>query len=444
MSGLVTWALLALGGCPAEDTTLDREALMDPVTCAGCHPAHYAEWSGSMHAYASADPVFLAMNARGQRETGGELGDFCVSCHAPLALREGSTTDGLDLDDVPAEQQGITCFFCHSIDGLDGDHNAQISLADDNVLRGSISDPVENPAHHSVYSPLQDRNTPESSAMCGACHDIVTPGGVFLERTFQEWSDSLYAHEEDGRFQTCGRCHMDGRNDLAAEGFDVPERRIHSHAFPGVDLALTEFPERETQAELVQDALDTSVRTDLQVCVTPQDTVIELTLENVAAGHMWPSGAAHNRRAWVELVASRDGLVLWSTGVYADDEPIGDFDDGDLVRFGDRVLDDQGHDVHFSWEGTSYASKLLTPPTAASPVEPGWTDTHHLESFRIDGLDPDLITVRVLIRAVGLDVLQELVASGDLEAQVVAEQPTLELAGSIRSWSLDVDGPCTF
>ena len=336
---------------------------MDPESCAGCHPAHYTEWSGSMHAYASTDPIFRAMNARGQRDTDGALGDFCVSCHAPLAVREGKTVDGLDMHTVPDELQGITCFYCHSIDGLDGDHNAQLSLAEDDVLRGSILDPLENTAHTSVYSPYQDRNTPESSAMCGACHDIVAPGGLFLERTFSEWADSLYAHEEDGRFQTCGRCHMDGRDDVAVEGMDAPERRVHSHTFPGVDLALTDFPELETQADQVQDSLDTTVRTVLEVCVTPQETVIELTLENVAAGHMWPSGAAHNRRAWVEVVASRDGETLWSSGVYADDEPIGAFGEEDLARFGDQLFDDSGQDVFFAWEGTSYASELLNPPT---------------------------------------------------------------------------------
>ncbi len=444
MVGALALAGLGFACDGGEDTTLSREELMDPQSCVGCHPDHVEEWSGSMHAYASEDPVFRAMNALGQRETEGALGDFCVSCHAPLAALEGSTTDGLNLEDVPAEQQGISCFFCHSIEGLDGDHNAQLTLADDNVLRGSIVDPVDNPAHDSVYSPLQDRNTSESSAMCGTCHDIVTPGGLFLERTFQEWSESLYAHEEDGRFQTCGRCHMDGRDDVAAIGFDVPERRIHSHTFPGVDLALTEFPHRDVQLEQVQKSLDTTVRTALEVCVTPQDTVIELTLENVAAGHMWPSGAAHNRRAWVEVVASAGGETLWSTGVYADDEPIGGFDTPDLARLGDQLLDGDLEPVAFAWEGTTYSSDLLNPPTAASPVEPGWTDTHHLESWRVDGLDPDEITVRVKLRPIGLDKLDLLVASGDLEAAIAEEMPTLVLAGSEETWSKSVDGACTF
>ena len=52
-----------------------------------------------MHAFASRDPVFRAMNQRGQRETNGELGDFCVKCHAPMAVLDKQTTDGLNLDD---------------------------------------------------------------------------------------------------------------------------------------------------------------------------------------------------------------------------------------------------------------------------------------------------------------------------------------------------------
>ena len=70
-------------------TYLTRDALLDPQTCEQCHVDHYADWSGSMHAYASDDPVFRAMNERGQRETNGQLGDFCVKCHAPMALRRG-------------------------------------------------------------------------------------------------------------------------------------------------------------------------------------------------------------------------------------------------------------------------------------------------------------------------------------------------------------------
>ncbi len=93
-------AILPLGcsstGSDAPRPTFTAEQLRDPTQCKSCHATHYADWSRSMHAYASEDPVFLAMNARGQRETGGKLGTFCVQCHAPVAVNDKKTTDGLE------------------------------------------------------------------------------------------------------------------------------------------------------------------------------------------------------------------------------------------------------------------------------------------------------------------------------------------------------------
>ena len=86
---------------PASLSLLTRDELLDPKRCQPCHPEHYDEWAKSMHAYASEDPVFIALNQRGQRETGGELGDFCVQCHAPVAQRLGLTSDGLNLSALP-------------------------------------------------------------------------------------------------------------------------------------------------------------------------------------------------------------------------------------------------------------------------------------------------------------------------------------------------------
>ena len=54
-------------GSPSAVGSLPPSALEDPTTCQGCHPTQFAQWSGSMHAYASEDPVFLAMNKRGER-----------------------------------------------------------------------------------------------------------------------------------------------------------------------------------------------------------------------------------------------------------------------------------------------------------------------------------------------------------------------------------------
>ena len=96
---LVVVALAA--ACGGDDSVLPVEELMNPETCQTCHPDHYTEWSGSMHAYASEDPIFLAIEARGQAETQGALGDFCVQCHAPLAHRLGLVQTAADLASLP-------------------------------------------------------------------------------------------------------------------------------------------------------------------------------------------------------------------------------------------------------------------------------------------------------------------------------------------------------
>src|SRR5258705_1322543 len=110
---LVLPVILAAVGCSSSDQTeLTREQLLDPQSCAGCHKDQFDDWAGSMHAYASNDPVFLAMNKRGQRETNGALGKFFVNCHAPMAVRDCATTDGLNSDQDPTNLKAGTDDYC--------------------------------------------------------------------------------------------------------------------------------------------------------------------------------------------------------------------------------------------------------------------------------------------------------------------------------------------
>ncbi|MDP6944954.1 MAG: multiheme c-type cytochrome [Myxococcota bacterium] len=429
---------------------LTRDELLDPESCKACHQAHYDEWSGSMHAYASLDPVFLAMNARGQRETGGELGDFCVQCHAPMALRLGLTTDGLNLHEVPAYAQGITCYFCHTVEAVDGAHNNPLVLSDDLVMRGGYANPVENTAHASAYSSLLDREHIDSASLCGSCHDIVTPKGVHLERTYAEWQDSLFSHEVEDEQQTCGNCHMPGRDDTAAEYDGVFVRRVHNHQMPGVDVALTPFPQMDEQLNLVQRALNTTVVPEL--CVVNDDdgegvlamgTTITVTLENQAAGHSWPSGAAPDRRAWVEVIAyDADDNVLYASGVVDEGTPVAAIDDEDLWELRDFTYDEEGLPAHFFWEVDSVFSTTLPAPTAQSPLDPDFIDVHRSRMYRYDGPLPARVTLRVNIRPIGLDILQALVDSGDLDPMFVDAMPTFTLGFTELTWTPDAGGPC--
>jgi hypothetical protein len=143
--------------CGGDDAARPIAELQDPATCMECHPKHFQQWSGSMHAYASEDPVFVAMNKRGQRETAGALGTFCVQCHAPMAVKLG-LTNGTDFDpaQLPPTAKGITCYFCHNVKSVADTHNNGLVLADDQTMRGGLARPVSSPAHHSAYDKLME------------------------------------------------------------------------------------------------------------------------------------------------------------------------------------------------------------------------------------------------------------------------------------------------
>ncbi len=182
-----------------------------------------------MHAQASDDPLFVAMNEGAQRETGGAIGNFCVRCHAPIAVATGATKNGLNLPGLPSAMHGITCYFCHSVDGVTGTNDDPLHLATDGILRAGIANPVSTPAHASAYSALQDRDVAPSSQLCGACHDVVLSNGLAIEQTYAEWRGSVYAR--DASLATCGKCHMPGTQGQAASPPNVvPTRTVHDHS----------------------------------------------------------------------------------------------------------------------------------------------------------------------------------------------------------------------
>ena len=428
---------LIAGACSAETYSLDAKSIMDPAACKSCHPQHHAQWSGSMHAYAATDPVFVAMNARGQRETGGALGDFCVKCHAPLAVSLGLTSDGLNLAELPDYAKGVTCYFCHAVTRVDGTHNNPLVLGDDLVMRAGVTDPVPNDAHRTGYSKLLDGATLDSAALCGSCHDIVTPKGVHLERTFAEWQQTLYSRAGTPQRLSCAECHMKGKKGVIADAPGVGLRRLHDHSMPGVDIALTPFPARDEQKQAVQSMLNTTVAA--QLCVdddSADGSTIELTLENVGAGHAFPSGAAQDRRVWSELVASdSSGRVLWSTGVVSTGQALADVQKSDtlLWRFGDQLFGDNGEEVHMFWQAARYQTDALPAPTAATPVDPRYIDPHRVRSFTL-GVRPQRVALRVRVRPMGRDVLADLEKSGDLPSSVKDAIPTFDLAATKLEW----------
>ena len=410
---LSTAMLLACAGPPrAEPAVSGLEQLMDPKSCAECHSTQYAEWSGSMHAYASVDPLFVALNRQAQDEA--RVGNFCAHCHAPLAVKTGSTSDGTNLASLPERLQGVTCYACHNVSQITSTHNESVRLANDSVMRGSLSDALANDTHQSAYSPLHDRSRLESSLLCGSCHDVVNGHGIAIERSFAEWQASAFSGENG---ESCAQCHMAESPERGpiADVPGAPERERHSHQFPGVDLALTPFPRRAEQRAAVQSFLDTALQTALCVRGTGNDAKLVVIVANAAAGHQWPSGAAQDRRAWFEVAAFRGDRELYRSGAVAsgsDPDPAGD---RDLWLVSDCMLDESGNAVSKMWAAKRIDSNLLPGQLTFDTSSPLFYQTHVMRAFPKDPLAnlasyPERATLDVHLQPFPLRSFDELFA----------------------------------
>ncbi len=429
---LAALALMAAAACGRSG--LDREALVEPATCEGCHGDHVREWAGSMHAYASDDPVFRAMNRLGQRLTGGALGDFCVRCHAPVAVAEGLTADGLDLDDVPTAKRGVTCVACHQVAEVTALHNGGLSWTQDDVMFGGLDEAQETGAHRSAYSELVDGSASASSDMCGACHDVRGAGGLAVESTYAEWAGSVFADPVSG--VSCAGCHLPGRDGEASRG--GPIRRVHDHRMAAVDVALTPWPDLDGQLAAIDRDLNGVLSSRLCVYPTGGGVRVEVVLDNILAGHAFPSGVTHARRAWVELRAEEAGVVTFERGNFAAGEIV--TATGDTWVLGSRFLDDNGAAVEHVWDARAIESQLLGPAVTRDASDPRFYHAQTRTWF-VAGV-PDRITMGVRLEAVGLDVLDVLIAEGELDPAVRARIPRHALRGTSREWRRDRDGVC--
>ena len=224
----------------------------------------------------------------------------------------------------------------------------------------------------------------------------------------------------------------------------VGPRSVREHLWPGVDVALTDFPHRDALRSAVEDCELGKSIPFFTLEVTPPD-LFTFQIET-GAGHNQPSGAAQDRRMWLEFLAyDAQGRLLAevSSANIADGEleekPVGDpKHDPHLVMFRDHIYDAQGEHVHMFWDA---AKSRAHPEGYESHVLPGATTTYiegkHavLKQFRAlapDGSLPARVTARLRMRPIGLDVLQDLVDSGDLDPQIMREMPTLNVGPTIE------------
>src|SRR5262249_1742119 len=270
-----------------------------------------------------------------------------------------------------------TCYYCHSVDSVTGDHNNPLNLASDGVMRGGVARPVASPAHRTARSPLLDGRATESASMCGTCHDVVTPAGVHLERTYAEWQGTIFGQANPRTHLSCATCHMFATDGVitsgpGAAGLDVPLRSlgVHEHTFAGIDTALTDWPEKTAQRAAIDRDLGPALGAKL--CVSSVDGGrIEVTLDDRGAGHNWPSGANQDRRAWVAAIGyDAAGKRVLTRGVVPDDKDPEEqaAAEPDLWTLHDKVADAAGKPAHFFWEVATVDATASLPPAVTTDV----------------------------------------------------------------------------
>ena len=171
---------------------------LDSVSsCTQCHAGYdslvepWHNWSGSMMAHASRDPVFYAALAVAEEAYPG-AGDLCIRCHVPSGWTGGRSTptNGSALFSS-LDSDGVTCATCHKLTNPDdsehlGTHFPPFIANDGGsppegyygsamyVLFGGFEllGPYLNPpALHSVKQSKYHRQ----SELCGTCHDVSNP-----------------------------------------------------------------------------------------------------------------------------------------------------------------------------------------------------------------------------------------------------------------------------
>ncbi len=316
-----------------KDTITTKDVGADVVfstakECGECHPSHLQDWEQSMHAYAAHSPVFDAMAQKAFRDSAGEVGTFCTSCHSPIGAIQGEDGTVTAKDRSEISRDSVSCEVCHSA----VDHSTPVgNLSLELTATGEIMGPYESDfteGHESVQSDFV-----QSAELCGSCHDVFNYPGLRIEEAFTEYSTS----PAKNMGLTCQDCHMGtvpgavSQRDVGpiavVEGRTYPDRARSSHRFIGPDYSLLDtFPypddiEKSRQAQeemfaqievLLKNAVEVS---EVQIDRSGVETTVQVTLQSLTSGHNVPTGFTSERQLWLDVIVKNAvGTVLFSSG----------------------------------------------------------------------------------------------------------------------------------
>jgi len=281
---------------PAQGPRFSLTDFSPAQSCSTCHPQYYNEWKGSMHRYAANDPIWMLANNALQTSTGGRLQSWCWQCHAPIAFLTDNTRPQFQFQDLPdIVREGINCDVCHVLrpPHTTTDQHVQYNIDPGAKKYGTLDSPIPSAAHEHGYDPSFSR-----SDVCRECHDLIV-NHIPLEVTFSEWQNSTWG----AMSVECQDCHMTTYTGQAAVGGPVRDG-LHRHDFVGVDVAVTDFPNKAAQRAAADSLLKNSASMTV-VAPSSADLIdsiqVTVRVENDRTGHNLPTSVFFFRQMWIEV-----------------------------------------------------------------------------------------------------------------------------------------------
>ncbi|MBI5863219.1 MAG: hypothetical protein HZB38_01645 [Planctomycetes bacterium] len=351
----------------------DAGPINSPAECRVCHGDYnlavepHFNWRGTLMAYASIDPIFLAAMDVANHDA-PESGDLCLRCHMPRGWLQGRSTPTNGSQMLADDRIGVACALCHRL--VDPIYQAGVSPVEDEPIlaalrsvpthytsgqmvvdpsesqhRGPYEDPVT--PHEFLYSPLH-----REAEVCGMCHDVSNPvfvrqpDGTYLpgafdqpaadfgshqigpaERTYSEWFFSAY-NTPQGVYNpelggnrdyvtVCQDCHMRAVTGQGSGLPFAPERNdLPLHDMTGGSVWLTDVLD-QFDPSVDKPALDAAIIRSRYML----QHAAQLELQQVAGqlevrvinrtGHKLPTGYPEGRRMWlrVQFYDARNRLV---------------------------------------------------------------------------------------------------------------------------------------
>ena len=407
---------------------IPSDFFMDSKGCGECHQDVYKQWNSSAHHFASFNNQFYRKSIEYMQDVAGSTKptQWCAGCHDHALLLNGKWDKPVkEQIDTPEAQNGLGCMSCHSIVSVQnsmGNGGFTMEYPPLHNLANSKNQYIRSVNHFLTYlNPEPHRRAflkpfmrQDSAEFCASCHKVhldVPVNNYRWVRGFNDydnWQASAVSGQGARSFyyppksSTCSDCHMPMVPSTDPGSHDG---KIHSHRFPGANLALAVVNHDEEQRKATEAFLKSGFMTvDIFALspITEQAGETKMvrrkaeapdTMSTFAVGeeaeHTGPAVirevgqlAAPIDRAGAKLIPGQTARV----DVVVRTRKIGHFFPGGTVDSFDVWLELEGHDAtgrNIFWSGK-------VDDNGKGPVEPG---AHFYRSYQLDG-DGNMINKR--------------------------------------------------